>query len=78
MPARTDIEFATIEAALEDIGLSRAFGWDAALRTVAAADVTSTTGRRPSFGHGAEAAIGPYQIIGSFHPRADLFRVPVR
>ena len=45
-----------------------AFGWDAALRTIAAADVTLTTGRRPKFGHGAEAAIGPYQLIGSFHP----------
>ena len=45
-----------------------AFGWDAALRTIAAAGVASTTGRRPKFGHGAEAAIGPYQLIGSFHP----------
>lgn len=45
-----------------------AFGWDAALRTIAAAGVTSTTGPRPKFRHGAEAAIGSYQLIGSFHP----------
>jgi uracil-DNA glycosylase len=45
-----------------------AFGWDAALRTIAAADVTSTSRPRPKFGHGAEAAIGRYQLIGSFHP----------
>jgi uracil-DNA glycosylase len=45
-----------------------AFGWDAALRTIAAADVTSMSRPRPKFGHGAEAAIGRYQLIGSFHP----------
>jgi len=45
-----------------------AFGWDAALRTIAAVDVTSMSRPRPKFGHGAEAAIGRYQLIGSFHP----------
>jgi uracil-DNA glycosylase family 4 len=41
-----------------------AFGWDAALRAISAGDVRP----RPKFGHGAEAVIGPYELIGSFHP----------
>ena len=45
-----------------------AFGWDAALQAIAARDVTSMSRPRPTFGHGVEAAIGPYQLIGSFHP----------
>ena len=45
-----------------------AFGWDAALRTIAAVDVTSLSRPRPKFGHGVEAALGRYQLIGSFHP----------
>jgi uracil-DNA glycosylase len=23
---------------------------------------------RPRFGHGAEASVGPYRVLGSFHP----------
>jgi uracil-DNA glycosylase len=42
------------------------FGWDAALRAIA------TLGHRvrpkPRFGHGAEASIGPYRLVGSYHP----------
>jgi uracil-DNA glycosylase len=42
------------------------FGWDAALRAMA------TLGHRarpkPRFGHGAEASIGPYGLVGSYHP----------
>jgi uracil-DNA glycosylase len=45
-----------------------AFGWDAALQTIAAGDVMSVSRPRPKFGHGAEAVIGPYHLIGSFHP----------
>jgi uracil-DNA glycosylase len=45
-----------------------AFGWDAALRTVSSSDVTLRSQPRPKFGHGAEAAIGRYRLIGSFHP----------
>jgi uracil-DNA glycosylase family 4 len=46
-----------------------AFGWDAALRAIAGRDVTSASRpRRPKFGHGVEADIGPYHLIGSFHP----------
>ncbi len=43
------------------------FGWDAALRTMAAGG-HHATGSRPRFGHGAEARIGPYVLIGSYHP----------
>jgi uracil-DNA glycosylase family 4 len=45
-----------------------AFGWDAAVRTITAGHVVSTVRGRPKFGHGAEAVIGPYHLIGSFHP----------
>ncbi|MDH4141464.1 MAG: uracil-DNA glycosylase [Chloroflexota bacterium] len=42
------------------------FGWDAALRAVAA------TGHpvrpKPRFGHLAEVSIGPYLLLGSYHP----------
>jgi uracil-DNA glycosylase family 4 len=45
-----------------------AFGWDAAVRTITAGDVVSRARRRPKFGHGAEAVIGRYHLIGAFHP----------
>lgn len=45
-----------------------AFAWDAALRAIVAGNVAAIGRPRPKFGHGAEAAIGPYQLIGSFHP----------
>ena len=58
-------------AALRRVGVIialGAFAWDAALRTIAAADPTAIPRPRPHFGHGAEAVIGPYRLIGSFHP----------
>jgi uracil-DNA glycosylase family 4 len=45
-----------------------AFGWDAAIRAIAAGDASLRSRPRPRFGHAAEAVIGPYQLIGSFHP----------
>jgi uracil-DNA glycosylase len=42
------------------------FGWDAALRVLAAAG--HATRPRPRFGHLAEAAVGPYVLLGSYHP----------
>jgi uracil-DNA glycosylase family 4 len=43
-----------------------AYAWDAALRVLAA---QGHVGRpRPRFGHGAEARVGPYVLIGSYHP----------
>jgi uracil-DNA glycosylase family 4 len=44
-----------------------AFGWDAALRAMASAGHVST-GSRPRFGHGVEARVGPYVLVGSYHP----------
>jgi uracil-DNA glycosylase family 4 len=43
------------------------FGWAAALR-VLAANGQELPQPRPRFGHGAEAGVGPYRLIGSFHP----------
>ena len=45
-----------------------AFGWDATLRVLTAAGHTPADGRRPVFGHLAEARIGPYVLLGSYHP----------
>jgi len=42
------------------------FAWDAALRAFDA--LGHTTRPRPRFGHGASAAIGPYRLLGSYHP----------
>jgi len=41
-------------------------GWDAALRTVAALGHGARP--KPAFGHGAEARVGPYAFVGSYHP----------
>jgi uracil-DNA glycosylase family 4 len=43
-----------------------AYGWDAALRTIAANGATTPT--KPSFGHGAEVDVGRYRLVGSYHP----------
>ena len=44
-----------------------AFGWEAAFRAIAT--VTGTDARpRPRFGHGAEARVGGYIVVGSYHP----------
>jgi uracil-DNA glycosylase len=43
-----------------------AYAWDAALRVLAVAGHVARP--RPRFGHGAEARIGPYTLIGSYHP----------
>ncbi len=43
------------------------FAWDGALRSLR--ELGHPTPRpRPRFGHLAEAAIGPYRLVGSFHP----------
>jgi uracil-DNA glycosylase len=43
-----------------------AFAWDGALRALAALGHVSRP--RPRFGHGAEATVGPYVVVGAFHP----------
>lgn len=45
-----------------------AIGWDAGLRALAAQGHVPASGRKPRFGHGAEARIGPYVLLGSYHP----------
>ena len=42
------------------------FGWDAVLRVLATAGHETTP--RPRFGHEAEAIVGPYTLLGSYHP----------
>jgi uracil-DNA glycosylase family 4 len=44
-----------------------AFAWEAALRTVEAAR-GSLPRPLPRFGHGAEATVGAYTLLGTYHP----------
>jgi uracil-DNA glycosylase family 4 len=43
-----------------------AFAWDGLLRALA--EIASPPPRRPRFGHGAEAHVGPYTLLGCYHP----------
>ncbi len=43
------------------------FGWDGAIRALAALG-TPVPRPRPRFGHGAEAAVGRYRLLGTYHP----------
>jgi uracil-DNA glycosylase family 4 len=43
-----------------------AFAWDGMLRALRAANWSVP--RKPRFGHGAEAVVGPYTLIGCYHP----------
>jgi uracil-DNA glycosylase family 4 len=43
-----------------------AFAWDGALRAMSA--LGHRTRPRPAFGHGAEVPVGPYALLGCFHP----------
>ena len=42
------------------------FAWDGALRAIA--DLGHRVAPRPEFGHLAEARIGPFTLLGSYHP----------
>jgi uracil-DNA glycosylase family 4 len=42
------------------------FAWDGVLRTLRKLDWQAA--RKPRFGHGAEAVVGPYTLLGSYHP----------
>ncbi len=44
-----------------------ALGWNAALRSLGALGHV-TPRPKPAFAHGAEASIGPYRLIGCYHP----------
>lgn len=43
-----------------------AFAWDGAMRALA--ELGHRMSPRPRFGHLAEAEIGPYRLLGSYHP----------
>ena len=46
-----------------------AYGWDAALRAIEAVEGRDAVPRpRPRFGHGAEASVGRYVVVGTYHP----------
>jgi uracil-DNA glycosylase len=46
-----------------------AYGWEASLRAVASVAGDDAVPRpRPRFGHGAEARVGPYRLVGTYHP----------
>jgi uracil-DNA glycosylase family 4 len=56
-------------AALPDLGVLVALGayaWDGALRSLRA--LGHVVKPRPRFGHGAEVPIGPYFLLGAYHP----------
>ena len=58
-------EIALLTEARVLVGLG-AFGWDAALVTLEA--LGHGVRPRPRFGHGAEAVVGLYTLIGTYHP----------
>ncbi len=43
------------------------FAWDGALRALRSMGYEAPP-PRPTFGHGAEVAVGPFVLLGSFHP----------
>ncbi|MGI8462374.1 MAG: uracil-DNA glycosylase [Solirubrobacterales bacterium] len=43
------------------------YGWDGALHALAGLGIERPR-PKPRFGHGAEAGIGPYTLLGCFHP----------
>ena len=54
-------------ARLRSIVALGAFAWDGILRALSALG-HPTPRPRPKFGHGAEVAVGPYRLVGAFHP----------
>jgi uracil-DNA glycosylase family 4 len=44
------------------------FAWDGAIRALREMGLVDPAARRPVFGHLAEARIGPYVLLGSYHP----------
>jgi uracil-DNA glycosylase family 4 len=72
-PAERDNCLPFLAQELELLGRARvlvtlgSFAWDGALRAVGALG-HPTPRPRPRFGHGAEVAVGPYVLLGSYHP----------
>ncbi len=42
------------------------FGWDGLLQALA--ELGHATKPKPRFGHGAQARVGPFHVLGSYHP----------
>ena len=59
-------EIAALDGLASIVALG-AFGWDGVLRALAALGHVAPR-PRPRFGHGAEATVGPYRLLGCFHP----------
>ena len=45
-----------------------AYAWDGFLRAAAALGLAAGPGPRPRFGHGAEAVVGRWRLLGTYHP----------
>jgi uracil-DNA glycosylase len=45
-----------------------AYGWEAAIRAAQAQPGVEVERPRPRFGHGAEARVGEYRLLGTYHP----------
>jgi uracil-DNA glycosylase family 4 len=58
-------EIAALESLRVLVALG-AFAWDGALRALSA--FGHPTRPRPRFGHAAEASVGPFVLLGSYHP----------
>jgi len=60
-----DAELDRLERARVVLALG-SFAWDAALRALRARGYALD--KKPAFGHGAEARVGPVTLLGSYHP----------
>ena len=62
------LELAILDRVRVLVGLG-SYGWEAALRAVGSVAGDEAVPRpRPKFGHGAEARVGPYTLVGTYHP----------
>ena len=44
------------------------YAWDGVLRALAVAGPSPAAAKRPTFGHGSQVRVGPYELLGSYHP----------
>ncbi len=60
-------ELALLQRVTVLVGLG-AYGWDAALRAMAANGSVPAAPTRPRFAHAAEIGVGRYVLLGTYHP----------